>query len=121
MKVEVNYDGDIAILRAHGRISELNEASEFRRIIRDNIQRGYKKLVLVLDQLTYISSTGLGELVATYTASAKAGGRTVLVSPTNRLKAIFETTKLDSVYDVFSSVDDAIKHLREERFAKPGG
>jgi anti-sigma B factor antagonist len=90
----------VTIVDMSGRIT-LGEGSVILRdIVRDLIGKGEKRLLLNLGDVTYIDSSGIGELVSAYTAVRKEGGELKLLNLTKKVHDLLQITKLYTVFDV---------------------
>jgi anti-sigma B factor antagonist len=96
----------VVIVDLSGRIT-LGEASgKLRDTVRDLLSKGNKKILLNLGDVTYIDSSGLGELVSSYTTAAKQGAKVKLLNVQKKVHDLLQITKL---YTVFDSFDDESK------------
>jgi anti-sigma B factor antagonist len=108
-KAAVRQSGDIAIVDLSGRIT-LGEASGLvRSTIKDILKDGRKNILLNLENVTYIDSAGLGELVGSYASVTSAGGAIKLLNAQGKVTEVLAVTKL---YTVFESFSDEAKALR---------
>src|SRR5271156_4898223 len=93
-KLNTRRVGDVTVVDISGRIT-LGEGSS---VIRDEIHtltdKGTKKVLLNLGDVTYIDSSGIGELVSGYTTMTNSGGTMKLLSLTKRVKDLLQITKL---------------------------
>jgi anti-sigma B factor antagonist len=90
----------ITILDLSGRIT-LGEGSVILRdVIREILGKGEKKILLNLGDVTYIDSSGIGELVSAFTAVRKEGGELKLLNLTKKVHDLLQITKLYTVFDV---------------------
>ena len=80
-----------------------------RRTLRDLIEHGHRKIVLNLDDVDYIDSSGIGELVSGYTAVKNAGGELKLLSLTKKVQDVVNVTKLYTVFDIKDDEFSAVK------------
>jgi anti-sigma B factor antagonist len=101
--------GDVTVIDASGRITLGEGASNFRDSIRDLAAKGNKKLLLNLGDVSYIDSSGIGELVSGFTTVTNSGGVLKLVGLNKRVKDLLQITKLYTVFEVF---DDEALALR---------
>ena len=102
-----NVDG-IAVLDLSGRIT-LGEGSVILRdSIRDLISKGQRKILLNLGDVTYIDSSGIGELVSAFTAVRKEQGELKLLNLTKKVHDLLQITKLYTVFDVKDDEAQAI-------------
>ena len=108
-KLNARQVGDVTVIDVSGRIT-LGEGSS---VIRDEMHgltdRGIKKVLLNLGDVTYIDSSGIGELVSGYTTMTNAGGTLKLLNLTKRVKDLLQITKLYTVFDVYEDEAHAVR------------
>lgn len=109
VKLTSRQVGDVTVIDAAGRITLGEGASAFRDIIRDLSAKGNKKLLLNLSEVSYIDSSGIGELVSGFTTVTNHGGVLKLVGLNKRVKDLLQITKL---YTVFEAYDDEAEAIR---------
>jgi anti-sigma B factor antagonist len=101
--------GDVTVIDISGRIT-LGEGSS---VIRDEMRaltgKGNKKVLLNLGDVTYIDSSGIGELVTGYTTMTNAGGTMKLLNLTKRVKDLLQITKLYTVFEVYEDEAHAVQ------------
>jgi anti-sigma B factor antagonist len=73
---------------------------------------GKKKLLLNLGGVGYIDSSGIGELVSSFTAVNKEDGTLKLLNLTQKIQDLLAITKLLTVFDVFDSEGDALNSYK---------
>ncbi len=93
--------GDVTVIDAAGRITLGEGSSSFRDTIKDLVTKGDKKILLNLGEVSYIDSSGIGELVSGFTTVSNSGGKLKLLSLTKRVKDLLQITKLYTVFEVF--------------------
>jgi anti-sigma B factor antagonist len=103
---EVNH---VTIVDIHGRITLGDETGKLREIVRQLIAEGKKKIILNLAHVDYIDSSGVGELVSSYTAVRNAGGELKLLALTKKVQDILHITKLYTVFDIKDDEFNAVK------------
>jgi anti-sigma B factor antagonist len=101
--------GDVTVIDAAGRITLGDGASAFRDIIRDLASKGDKKLLLNLSEVSYIDSSGIGELVSGFTTVTNHGGSLKLIGLSKRVKDLLQITKLYTVFEVFEDEAEAVR------------
>ena len=101
-------DGILAI-ECIGRIVFGDESSMLRDDVKKAIADGQKRIVLNLAEINYIDSGGLGTLVALHTTARNAGASIKLANLTKRVGDLMQLTKLLTVFEVYDSVEEAIK------------
>lgn len=109
VKLSTRQVGDVTVIDAAGRITLGEGASAFREMIRDLAAKGEKKIVLNLNEVSYIDSSGIGELVSGFTTVTNHGGQLKLVGLSKRVKDLLQVTKLYTVFEVFEEEADAVR------------
>ena len=90
VKLSTRQIGDVTVIDATGRITLGEGSSTFRETIKDMLSKGSKKLLLNLADVSYIDSSGIGELVSGYTSVSNGGGSLKLLNLLKELR--FEVT-----------------------------
>lgn len=109
VKLSTRQVGDVTVIDAVGRITLGEGASTFRDAIRELAAKGDKKLLLNLSEVSYIDSSGIGELVSGFTTVTNHGGQLKLVGLTKRVKDLLQITKLYTVFDVYDVETSAVR------------
>jgi anti-sigma B factor antagonist len=99
----------ITVLELSGRVTLGEESNQLRMKVKDILAQGKKRLVLDLGNVSYIDSAGLGTLVAGYTSSQSQGAGMKLANLTKRFREQLNITKLVTVFDVYGSVEEALR------------
>ena len=100
MTLKTRQVDGVSILDLRGRITLGEGSVSLRDAVRDSMQKGSKKILLNLENVDYIDSSGLGELVSAYTAVKNAGGEMQLLHLTKKVHDLLQITKLYTVFDV---------------------
>lgn len=98
----------IRILDLKGRLTVGEEVALLRERLREEIAAGRKQIILNLEEVDYIDSTGLGSLVICYTSLQKAGGALKLLHVNRRNIELLVLTKLTTVFELFGDEQDAV-------------
>lgn len=109
MNISTREVSHVTIVDVNGRITLGDETGQLRDTIRSLIAEGKKKIVLNLAQVDYIDSSGVGELVSSYTAVRNAGGDLKLLSLTKKVHDVLNVTKLYTVFDIKDDEFNAVK------------
>jgi anti-sigma B factor antagonist len=109
IKLTTRQVGDVCVIDAVGRITLGEGSSLFRDTIRDLATKGDKKLLLNLGEVTYIDSSGIGEMVSGFTTVTNQGGQLKLVGLNKRVKDLLQITKLYTVFEAFEDEATAIR------------
>jgi len=108
MKIETRTVGDVTVLDCSGKITLGEGTMAIRNTVKDVLKSGGKKIVLNLSDVNYIDSSGIGELVSSYTTVTNQGGHLKLVNLTKKIQELLAITKLLTVFQVFDSEQAAI-------------
>jgi anti-sigma B factor antagonist len=95
-----------------GKITIGEGSVALRGTIRRLLEEGKKKILLNLGKVGYIDSSGIGELVSSFTSINKEQGQLKLLSLTNKLKDLLGITKLLTVFDVYENESDALSSFK---------
>ena len=109
VKLNTRQVGDVTVIDAIGRITLGEGASAFRDTVRDLAAKGNQKLLLNLSEVTYIDSSGIGELVSGFTTVTNHGGQLKLLGLTKRVKDLLQITKLYTVFEVYEDEATAVR------------
>ena len=109
VKMSSRQVGDVTVVDATGRITLGEGASVFRDTIRDLAAKGDKKILVNLADVSYIDSSGIGEMVSSFTTVTNHGGQLKLLSLTKRVKDLLQITKLYTVFEVFEDEASAVR------------
>ena len=108
-KLSPRQVGDVTVIDVAGRITLGEGSSNLREGIRELIAKGAKKILLNLGEVSYIDSSGIGELVSGFTSVANAGGQLKLINLTKRVKDLLQITKLYTVFEVYEDEAAAVR------------
>ncbi|MGD0101536.1 MAG: STAS domain-containing protein [Acidobacteriota bacterium] len=112
MKIETRASGDIQILDCSGKITLGEGTMSIRNAVLDLLKGGAKKIVLNLADITYIDSSGVGELVSTYTTTVNKGGKLKLLKLSHKTRELLTITKLLTVFEVFDDEKAAVASFK---------
>jgi len=100
--------GGAVVIDVSGRITLGEGSAMLREMVRDHLTKGHKKIVLNLADVNYIDSSGIGELVSSYTTAKNAGGEVKLLHLTRKVHDLLQITKLFTVFDVHTDERTAL-------------
>jgi anti-sigma B factor antagonist len=109
VKLSTRQVGDVSVVDVAGRITLGEGSSALRDLLKDMVCKGQKKILLNLGEVTYIDSSGIGELVSAFTTIANQGGQLKLLNLAKRVKDLLQITKLYTVFDVHDDEAGAIR------------
>ncbi len=99
----------VTIVDLSGRITLGDETGKLRETVRSLLNKGVKKIVLNFADVSYIDSTGVGELVGCYTTVRNQGGEMKLMKLSQKVQDLFHVTKLYTVFDIKDDEFTAVK------------
>ena len=108
LNISERQAGDVTVLDMNGKITIGEGSVALRTAIRRLLEEGKKKILLNLAGVGYIDSSGIGELVSSYTAINKEAGQLKLLNLTQKLQDLLTITKLLTVFDVYESEAEAL-------------
>ena len=108
LEIKERQAGDVTVLDMDGKVTIGEGSVALRTAIRRLLEEGKKKILLNLAGVGYIDSSGIGELVSSYTAINKDGGQLKLLKLTQKLQDLLAITKLLTVFDVYDSEAEAL-------------
>ena len=105
-------DGDILTIVLQG---DLNSAStpEFDRLIQEHLDAGHTKIIIDCRYLGYISSLGIGSLVALQTRLRRKGGAVKLAAILGPVMQVIRAVRLDKMLDIYGDLEFARKSFHE--------
>jgi anti-sigma B factor antagonist len=109
MQTDTRQVGDITVLDIRGRITLGEGNVMLRDTVRELTDKGNKRIILNLGEVNYIDSSGLGELVKTYTTIRNKGGELKLTNLNKRVHDLLQMTRLSAVFDVQPDENSAIQ------------
>jgi anti-sigma B factor antagonist len=102
----------IHVLDLKGRITLGEGSVQIRDAIRNLVSQGQKNILLDLGEVTYIDSSGLGELVAAYTTARNNGAELKLLNLSKKVHDLLQLTKLYTVFDVYDNETVAVASFK---------
>jgi len=100
--------GKVTVVEAAGRITAGEAATSFRDTIRGLASAGQTKLLVNLAEISYMDSSGIGELVAGFTTLAHHGGVMKLLKLSKRVHDLLQSTKLYTMFEVYDDERRAV-------------
>src|SRR5262249_27755772 len=108
LNISERQAGDVTALDMSGKITIGEGSVALRNAIRRLLGEGKNKILLNLGGVGYIDSSGIGELVSSYTAVNKEGGVLKLLNLTQKIQDLLAITKLLTVFDVYEREAEAL-------------
>ncbi len=117
----VRQVGDVTIIDLSGRVSLGEALSEGSRgvllhdLVREAVESGKRNILLNLRDVSYIDSSGLGQLVGCYTTVCSQGGELRVCQPSPRVNDLLNMTKMVSVFDVRQDEASALRAFTQQK------
>lgn len=112
MKISSRQVDGVSVLDCSGRITLGEGSITLRDTVRDLLSKGHKKILLNLADVSYIDSSGIGELVSAFTTVRNQQGELKLLNLTKKVHDLLQITKLYTVFDVKDDEAAAIKSFQ---------
>ncbi len=113
MKVKIREVGDVAILDLNGKLMGAPEDVEiYKNDINGMIEKGYKKVLINLEGVTFVNSTGLGMIVSGFTSAKSKGCDMRLTNMAERVISLFTLTKLSTVFKTYATEEAALADFK---------
>ena len=109
VKLNTRQVGDVTVIDVSGRITLGEGSSALRDILRELTAKGDRKILLNLGDVSYIDSSGIGELVSGFTTVKNQSGDLKLLHLTKKVRDLLQITKLYTVFDVFSDEATSVR------------
>ena len=106
---------DVVVLDLSGKLTIGEPVLQLRETLRTFTTEGARKFILNLGDVGYIDSSGLGELVSSYTTVRNKAGDVKLLKLTSKTRDLLQMTKLLTVFDVYDDEAKAIASLKGQR------
>ena len=107
MSFTITKQGDVSIVEIDGQLIVGNR-QELKQKMLDELERGARKLLVDFSQTGYIDSSGLGVLVSLSKKIREQGGALRLAGLNDDLRTLFELTKLDTLFQIAETRDQAL-------------
>jgi anti-sigma B factor antagonist len=98
--------GEVSVIDFSGKITLGEGSAILRKMVKELVEQGQAKIILNLEDVDYIDSSGIGELVVAHTAVESAKGELKLLNLTRRVRDIVQITRLFTVFDI--QTDEAV-------------
>lgn len=100
--------GTVTVFDLHGRLALGDGDALLREKVNSAIGDGRTRLLLNMEDVPFVDSSGLGEVVRSYTTLTRKGGKLKLLKPGKRIRDLLAITKLLSIFEVFDDEQAAV-------------
>ena len=112
LTVKTRKIDNIVVMDLSGKLTIGEPVMQLRDALRVNVTEGESKFIINLADVSYVDSSGLGELVSSYTTVRNKGGDVKLLKLTAKIKDLLQMTKLLTVFDVYDDEAKAVASLK---------
>lgn len=112
MQINKTKQQDVVICNINGDI-DINSSPDIRKAFDELANAKQKKIVISLKDVSYIDSSGLATLVEMLKKAKGYGGRIKLSNLGDKVKGLFEITKLVKIFDIYETQEEAMASLKE--------
>jgi anti-sigma B factor antagonist len=109
MTLEIHQQNGGAVFEVGGRLMYESDSQAFHAKLNEQIAAGAKWIVVDLSRVIGMSSTGLGILIWAHRTASEQGFSLKLASLSDKVRSVLQITRLNSVFEVYESVEEAIQ------------
>jgi anti-sigma B factor antagonist len=121
LKLTTHKNGNIVVVDTSGKLTLGESTGAFRSKIKELVDGGSRRFVINMAELTYMDSSGMGELIAAHTSISHAGGEIKLLNLAKHVHDLLAITKLYTVFESFEDEGAAIASFKESKSADSQG
>lgn len=108
LTIKERQAGEVTILDLSGKITIGEGSVQLRESVRGLLDSGKKNILLNLGDVSYVDSSGIGELVSSYTTTSNQGGHLKLLNLTKKIQDLLMITKLLTVFQTYDNEQEAV-------------
>ena len=109
MKVSARTNNDVEVISLQGKITIGAGDTQLRESITQALNGGKNKILLDMQGVTTIDSSGIGELVGAFTTVTNRGGKLKLLHLPSKVNDLLHVTQLITVFEVYETEEEAVK------------
>jgi anti-sigma B factor antagonist len=112
MQLDQRILGDVLVVAPRQERLDASVAGPLKQQLKHFVEAGNRKLVLDLDTVRFMDSSGLTVIISTFRALNDHGGELVVTGVGDGLNSLFQLTRLDKVFRIFPDVEQAYRALQ---------
>jgi anti-sigma B factor antagonist len=112
MKLTDYLQDDVLVLQPRGKIMGGPDASLLQDKLYEYLKKDIKKVIVDLEKVDWMNSTGLGILISGFTTLRNHGGQLKLVNVTAKIESLLVITKLAAVFEKSDSIEEAMASFK---------
>jgi len=110
MKIQMTCQGDLCILELGGEL-DYHSSPELREKLNSLVTKQTPKILVNLKGVEYMDSSGIATFVEAFQKTKRYQGRLILVALTDTVRGVFEIAKLDSIFEIAPTMDEALGRM----------
>jgi anti-sigma B factor antagonist len=103
--------GTATIFRLEGSLMGDSTQQQFKDAVLKLLEQGQKHIILDFSRVRNVNSAGLGSLITLFSRTRSVGGEFILAAVPQNVRNLLHITRLDTVFVISDSVEDALKRL----------
>lgn len=111
MHLEEKLVGNVLVVTPQENYLNASIAAPLKKRLHEHTDNGCTKLVLDLDRVEFMDSSGLTVIISTLKSLKELGGRLVLCGVGEDLTSLFQLTRLDKIFQVYPNTSQAVRAL----------
>jgi len=119
LKFTLRVVGDVCVLILDGKFMAGGDSFFLREKLKNVVSMGIQKVLIDMDSVPYIDSTGVGFLVSTHTSITNDGGQLKLLKVKPKILEVFKIMNLLSVFEIFEDEEPAMKSFEIKKTVEP--
>lgn len=116
MRISERRIGEVVVLDLSGKLTLTDDPGVLKDRVSSLVYQGCRRLVLNLADVTYVDSSGLGELVACHLTAERARATIKLANAGYRIQDLLVLTKLLTIFESHRSEASAVESFVDARF-----
>ena len=98
-----------AVISFKGKLRGGPDAQKFQDQIQSYLESGKKNIIVNMEDVKFVDSSGIGNIVRAFSTVKDAGGQLKLAGLTDKIQGVLSITKLNSIFEQFPNVEEAAK------------
>ena len=111
-EIAVRQAGDVAIVDMSGRFTLGDGCVQLRDTVKELLESGRKHILLSLQGVTYIDSSGLGQMAGCYVTASRLGGQLKILNTQSKVNDMLQVTRLFTLFVTFSDEGEAVRSFQ---------
>lgn len=110
LRIKVRDSNGTPVIELGGELDAYT-CSRFREAVIEVIQNGHTNIIINMEDVEYIDSSGLGTLVGGLKRVSEQKGTIAIICASTQIKKVFEITGLERVFPIYHNEEDAVSEI----------